>query len=99
MIQKLAKLHPSLKLTGMIVVVLALFNLVGSNLLATRGHELESLTKETLLLQKENTNLQNQVASYSSLSRIEAAALALGFQKISSPIALTAPEPVAMATH
>jgi hypothetical protein len=89
----------SLKITGSIVVVLAVLNLIGSNLLATKGHEVEKLTQQTQSLQKENSYLGNQIATKSSLSYIEEQALTLGFQKISQPIALTAPAPVAMLTR
>ena len=99
MINKIQNLHPSLKLTGGLVVVLAILNLVGTNLLATKGHELEQLTQQSISLQKENAILSNQVASLSSLSYIEEKATQLGFEKINKPIALTTPAPVAYLSH
>ncbi len=95
MINKLKNIHLSLKLTGALVVVLAVSNLVGSNLLATRGHEVETLTIKAKTLQKENSYLSNQIAKFSSLSYIENQANTQGFQKINSPVALTTPAPVA----
>lgn len=95
MINKIKSLHLSYKITGSLVVVLAIFNLIGSNLLATRGEEVDLITTQTLTLEKENVHLSNQIARLSSLSYIEEKANSLGFEKISKPIALTPPAPVA----
>ncbi len=96
MINRIKNIHPSLKATGCLVVLLAVFNLIGSNLLATRGHEVEKLSVETLSLQKENTHLTNQISQLSSLSYIESQASLHGFQKINKPVVVTSSSPVAL---
>ncbi len=99
MFKKIKTLNLSLKITGSLIVVLGLLNLIGSNLLATKGHQLETLTTQTIALEKENTILNNQISQYSSLSYVQSQAEALGFEEINKPIALTPPAPVALLTR
>lgn len=75
--------------------VLVIANLIGSNLLATGGSELQSVNHEYQTLQKENSYLKNQIAQASSLNNLEVWAETHGYVKISNPLALTAPAPVA----
>lgn len=97
MIKTIKNLNLPLKITGSLVLVLALLNLFGSNFLATRGQRVDEMTQEILKLEKENSFLTQEVSRLSSLSQLEARALTLGFQKIDKPIALTTPAPVALA--
>lgn len=88
-------LNLSLKITAALVVVLAVLNIVGTNLLATQGQELEQIHQKTLQLENENQILSNKIAHHSSLSYLEDQAQEKGFIKISKPLALKDIAPVA----
>ena len=88
-------LNLSLKITAALVVVLAILNIVGTNLLATQGQELEQIHQKTLQLENENQILANKIAHFSSLSYLEEQAQEKGFIKISKPLALKDIAPVA----
>lgn len=88
-------LNISLKITAALVVVLAILNIVGTNLLATQGQELEQIHQKTLQLENENQIIANKIAHYSSLSYLENKAQDKGFIKISQPLALKDIAPVA----
>lgn len=90
-------LNQTIKLSLLAVITLAVLNLIGSNLLATGGRELNDLNHEYQTLKKENAYLKNQIASQNSLSSLETWADDHGFVKIQKPIALTTPAPVAFA--
>lgn len=87
--------------TTKIIYVTALFlglvNLVASNVLATQGQELSSLNNEAIELQKENQYIKNTISKQTSLAELEKWADENGFVKVSDPIALTTPAPVALA--
>ncbi len=88
-------LNISLKITAALVVVLAILNIIGTNLLATQGQELEQIHQKTLQLENENQILANKIAHCSSLSYLEEQAKEKGFIKISKPLALKDIAPVA----
>jgi len=88
--------NPLLKLSAVTVGTLAIFNLVGSNLLATQGHELTKTYSQTQLIKKENIRLTNEIAHQSSLASLETWADEHSFIKIDKPIALATPAPVAL---
>lgn len=89
------KINLSLKITYALVVVLAVLNIVGSNLLATQGSELEQIRQKTTRLESQNQSLTNRIAGYSSLSYLEKKAKDHNFLKISQPLALKGVTPVA----
>ena len=76
-------------------VVLGLANLVVTNVLATGGHELNDVNSQTIVLQKNNLYLKNQIAQASSLANIEGQAIALGFTPIRQTVAISGSTPVA----
>lgn len=88
-------INTSIKISTLAVAVLAVFNLIGSNLLATQGGELSQVLAKTAAVKKQNTVLANQIAQQSSLATLDAWAQTQGFVQINQPIALTTPAPVA----
>lgn len=84
-----------LKVIGTTIVILALLNLVGSNILATKGSELTKINQQIYQAQRQNDYLSQKIASHTSLSKIQAKAQELGFVSVSQPVALTTPAPVA----
>ena len=96
--QKLTLNH-LLKTTYLLVVVLGLGNLIATNVLATSGRQMESLSQQTVQLDKDNLYLRNQIAQITSISRLEEQAVTLGYQPISRTLAVTTPAPVAYVTQ
>lgn len=88
-------LNTSLKIGTVTVAIFAILNLIGANLLATQGEQLSQIYDQTGQIKKENAILANDIAAETSLASLESWADARGFVKISKPIALTTPAPVA----
>lgn len=92
-------LNICLKTTFSLVACLVIITLVASNLLATKGHELAQLRTQTQQISSKNSQIKNQIANETSLNELENWAIENGFIKISTPIALTTPAPVAYVSH
>lgn len=83
------------KLVTCMAIVLGVANIVVSNKLSTQGKDLSKINDAILSEQKNNAFLEEEIAQYTALSKIEAAAVAQGYVSISKPVALAAPAPVA----
>jgi len=77
------------------VLVLAILNLVGSNILATKGTELNQINHQIYQQTRQNEYLEQLIAEHTSLSRIQALADDLGFVAVQKPVALASSAPVA----
>lgn len=88
-------LNTILKINFIVVITLAILNLVGTNLLATQGQQLNQIYAQTNQIRKENVALANDIAKESSLLALETWADSRGFVKVDKPLALTTPAPVA----
>lgn len=89
----------SLKFTAALAIILAILNIVGTNLLATQGQELEKLNQKTIQLRNQNQILTNKISHFSSLSYLEEKAREQGFVKITQPLALKDAAPVAFVSR
>ncbi len=89
------KFNHSIKLILALVVILGLANLVGTNVLATGGRQLDSLHQQIIVLEKDNLYLKNQIAQATSLQNLETQAINLGFVPVNQTIAIVTPAPVA----
>lgn len=79
-----------------LTIVLAAATLVTANNLATQGGTSQLLDQEIATLQAENTELQAENASLTSITRVYQAALAAGFSSPKHLENLTKPAPVAL---
>lgn len=77
------------------VVVLALANVVATNLLATGGYELDQYAAEAARLEKDNLRLSSEIAGLQSLSSVETRAHDLGFVSITKTLSIAGAAPVA----
>ncbi|OGY25085.1 MAG: hypothetical protein A2Y57_03720 [Candidatus Woykebacteria bacterium RBG_13_40_7b] len=66
----------------MIYLALMLTQIVLSHQLSSEGENLKQITEELDLLKEENLSLENQISTYSSLSRIEQKSKELNLFKI-----------------
>lgn len=88
-------LNQTIKLVTIVVVLLGAANLIGTNLLATQGNELENLSMQTMNLEKDNLHLKNQISQSTSLAYVEQKANELGFVEINQTLAISGSIPVA----
>ena len=89
------KLNSILKISLTMLVVLAFTNLIATNLISTKGQDLSQTNQEILALEKDNTYLENQIASETSLASLEVWAIDNQFVKISDPLTLPTSSSVA----
>lgn len=64
-----------------IFAVLAITNLINTNILATQGALVSETELSTLRLEKENQILNFKIAEYSRLAELESQATQIGFQR------------------
>lgn len=83
------------QLTIILVVLLAIANIISTNVLATGGQELKTINEQTINYQKDNLYLKNKIAEVGALSYLETKAKNLGFISINQTIAIVTPAPVA----
>jgi len=84
--------------TYILVAILSLFNLVGTNALATQGVVLNDTVKKTQDLIKANQQLLYEINQLSNLETIHQQAENQGFYNLKSVVLLPAPAPVAAST-
>lgn len=78
-----------------IVVVLGVANLIATNLIATEGSRLNTVSQETTDLVKENHILETRLSELKSLTYLEERAKELGFVPASNIASITIPDSVA----
>jgi cell division protein FtsL len=83
-------------LVATLTLVLFVATLVASNTLATEGGSTVDVNAEVLSLQNENANLEAQVASLTSVSRIYNEALARGYVQPDKVMYAAPTSPVAL---
>lgn len=79
-----------------VLLVLAGYNLVGTNVLATRGFDLMTVEQKTIALEKENRQLQVKIDESSRLQSLEDVASLLGYSRASNIVMLPTPATTAM---
>jgi|SRR3989344_2806663 len=82
-----------------IVIALALSNLIATNILATQGVKLNYLSQETFKLSTENQNLENNLSTLKSLSRIETLGTDKGFVRLSHTATISTSDVVAQVVR
>ena len=93
--KKFEPLNRLLALVFVLVFLLAIGNIVGTNSLATQGVVLDDILSQTQAITKENQIAAVEIGKISNLGYLEKAAARLGFQRVRSNLIITAPEAVA----
>lgn len=65
-----------------ILLIVAVYNLVSSNVLSTKGLVVSTIEQEILKIEKENHELQSKIDESSTLASIEEYANQLGFTQV-----------------
>lgn len=78
-----------------LVLLLAVVNLVGSNALATQGVVLDSVSRQTDKIGKDNQILSVEIGKKANLSYIESTAIKLGYKRVRSNLVIPVSEAVA----
>jgi cell division protein FtsL len=77
------------------VIILAVSRVVLGNVLATSTERLVAANKQIDLLEEENTRVENQISSLTSISKIETEAKKIGLVKADNVEILHPSEPIA----
>lgn len=85
----------SLTVAIVVVVVLGIANLIATNLIATEGARLNSISQETSNLVKDNHILETRLSELKSLTYLEERAKELGFVPASNIASINTPDSVA----
>lgn len=93
--KKTSPLNHLLTLVFVLVFLLAIGNIVGTNSLATQGVVLDDILSQTQAFTKENQIAAVEIGKINNLGYLEKAAAELGFQRVRSNLIITAPEAVA----
>ena len=85
----------------LVISLVALFavataNLVGTNVLATKGFDLSTVEQKTLALEKENHDLQVKIEESTQLKTLESTATSNGFVRTSAIVFMPTPPATAM---
>jgi cell division protein FtsL len=83
-------------LTGIIIALLFVLQIINFNRYATWGEKLKTLENQERILKIENERLEKEITEASSLSSVKKRAESLGFRKASSYLYLTSEIPVAL---
>jgi len=84
--KKINKFNKLLTSVAVIVFILCLANLIGTNALATEGVVLDDLANKSLSLDRENRQLELAISNVSNLSYIEEVASQKGFVRTNRPL-------------
>lgn len=83
-------------ITILALVGVALTNLVGTNMLATRGFDLTNIETKTLSLEKENRQIQVSIDENSQFSKLENSAISSGYHQLNDIVFMPTPATTAM---
>lgn len=79
-----------------ILFALATANLIGTNVLATRGFDLSNVESKTFAFEKENHELQVKIEESTQLVSMEKTAVSRGFTRANAIVFVSTPPATAM---
>ena len=85
---KKINLHILCVISGVVLLTLIVINLIGTNVLATKGFALSNTEEQILLLEKQNRELSIRIEDSTKLQSLEAKATGMGYVRINEIVAV-----------
>lgn len=95
-LEKIISNRLTIGITIFSLFAIAITNLIGTNMLATRGFDLAEIETKTLNLEKENRQIQVSIDEKSQFSKLEEVATSKGYHQLNDIVFMPTPATTAM---